>query len=234
LDWLRRIIIAPDINLAERIDRLTIMMSYEHSDPDADKSRPHPWEVAESDPTHRYYDFKANPELIRTHLEDFVGLSDWPAIQTFNSFLEWLNGPDSALESNDCAFKPPGKNNIPEINKSLKCSGRVMILYRTLHWNTNKAGVEWLKGAIHHYLRQIDLDFRGEEGEIGTTIMKAEYITLPVPPTDQAGFQLMLLFQAWGDSEEETMSNLERLFKNLQMALQDVSSEILEEMRGGE
>jgi hypothetical protein len=208
------------------------MFSYERSDPNADNPRSHPWGVAESDPTYRYYDFKANPELIRTNLEDFVGLSDWPAVQTFFSLLEWLNGPDSILESNDCAFRLPGENTNPGINKSLKCSGRVIIFYRPLHLNTSKAGVESLKDAIHHYLKQIDPDFLW--GAIGTTIMKAEYVTLPVPPRDQAGFQVMLLFEAWGDSEEETMLNLERLFKNLQTALQDVSSEILEEMQGGE
>ena len=230
LDWLRRIIAAPDIYLAERIDPFTTMFSYECSDPYEGKARAHPYDG--------YYDLKANPELIRTHLEDFVGLSDWPAIQTFFSLLKWLNGPDSMLESNDCAFKPPGENNIPQVNKSLKCSGRVMILYRTLDWNMNKADIELLKDGIHYYLRQIDPDFLGGEGDIGITVMNTEYITLPVPPRDQAGFQLMLIFQAWGDSEEETMSNLERLFKNLQTALQkvssDISSDILEAMQSGQ
>jgi hypothetical protein len=132
------------------------------------------------------------------------------------------------LESNDCAFKPPGENKSPRFNKALECSGRVMIFYRPLHLNTNKAGIEWLKDAIHHYLKQTDLSFRW--GVIGTTIMKAEYVTLPVPPKDQAGFHIMLSFWAWGDSEEETMSNLERLFKNLWEALQGVSSEVMEGM----
>jgi hypothetical protein len=150
-----------------------------------------------------------------------VSLSDWSAIQTFYSLLEWLNGPDSILESSDCAFRPPGENKNPHVNKSLQCAGRVIIFYRPLHLNTNKAGVEWLKDAIHHYLKQIDPDFRW--GAIGTTIMKSEYVTLPVPPKDQAGFQVMLFF--------ETMSNLEHLFKTLQEALQDVSSEIIEAMQ---
>jgi hypothetical protein len=208
------------------------MFSYEYTDPDADKPRTHPWTVAESDPTRRYYDFKANPELIRTHLEDFVGLCHWPAVQAFYSLLEWLNGPDSTLESSDCAFRPPGEHADPRLDKSLLCAGRVIIFYRDLQLNTNKAYVESLKEAIHHYLNQIDPDFRW--GALGTTIMKTDYVTLPVPLRDQAGFQVMLYFDAWGDSEEETMSNLERLFKNLQAALQGVSSEIREAMPGGE
>jgi hypothetical protein len=104
-----------------------------------------------------------------------------------------------------------------------------MILYRPLHLNTNKANADWLKDAIHHYLKQIDPGFGS--GVIGTTVMKAQYWTLPVPLKDQGGFQIALHFWAWGDSEEEGMSNLERLFKNLQTALQEVSSEILEETR---
>jgi hypothetical protein len=101
-------------------------------------------------------------------------------------------------------------------------------LIAPLHLNTNKENVECLKSAIHHYLKRIDPGFRG--GAIGTTIMNVEYVTLPVPPKEQIGFQIMLSFWAWGDSEEETMSNLERLFNNLWEALREVSSEILEAM----
>jgi len=230
LDWLRRIIIAPDIHLAERSDRLTIMHSGKITDPEADKSRSHPWTVATSNPTHRYYDLKADPGKIRTSLEDFVELSDWPAIQQFYSLLEWLNGSDSILESSDCKFESPRKNKSLQFNRSLECGGRLMILYRPLHLNTDKANLEDLEDAIHDHLKQIDPGF--EWGAVGTTIMRATYVILPVPPKDQAGFQLKLHFWAWGDSEEETMSNLERLFKNLQTALQEVSSEIIETNAG--
>src|SRR4030095_14964689 len=140
--------------------RSNIMQSYKHSDPDADKSRTHPWTVAESDATQRYYDFKSDPALIRIQLEDFLGVSDWCDIQTFYSLLEWLNGPNSTLESNDCAFKPPRDNKNPRFKKSLECTGRIIILYRLLHLNTHKASIEWLEDATHHYLGQIDPGFR--------------------------------------------------------------------------
>lgn len=50
---------------------------------------------------------------------------------------------------------------------------------------------------------------------IGTTIPSVRYVGLPVSADGQLGYQLMISFWAWGDSEREVMSNLERVLRNL-------------------
>ncbi len=88
----------------EHATRGTMMQVYEHNDPDSLRPRTHPWTDGESDPAHKYYDFRARPELIRSSIEDLQEWEAYPATETFYRLLEWLNGPESALESNDCAF----------------------------------------------------------------------------------------------------------------------------------
>src|ERR1051326_9278811 len=101
-----------------------------------------------------------------------------------------------------------------------------MILYRHLPTNLPHSMMEWLEGATHHYLRPLDPSF--EWGVVGTTIMPVNYTTLPIPELDQRGFQLMLTFWGWGDSEAEVMENLGRTFTNVQAALVNVSREIIQ------
>ena len=50
------------------------MKVYEHTDPDSLRPRSHPWTDGQSNASHRYYDFSAQPELIRSSLED---LQEW-------------------------------------------------------------------------------------------------------------------------------------------------------------
>jgi hypothetical protein len=80
------------------------MKVYQHNDPDSFILRSHPWIDGESDPAHRYYDFRTSPERIRSSLEDMQEWSAYPATETFYRLLEWLNGSESVFESNDCAF----------------------------------------------------------------------------------------------------------------------------------
>src|SRR5512140_780274 len=96
------------------------MKTYDHAGPDPDTVRAHPWTVATLDPSARYMDLKANPALIRLSLEDFLPFSRWPAIDTFYSLLEWLNGPESTLESNDCAFEGPCANPTHGVPKAIE------------------------------------------------------------------------------------------------------------------
>jgi hypothetical protein len=199
------------------------MKIYEHDDPNSTEPRSHPWNVAELDPTQKYYNFRENPELIRTSLEDFGPWDGYTATEVFYRLLEWLNGPDSALESNDCAFRAPTTNINPQSTKRLECSGRLMILYRDLRVNTFPEFIRWLARASRHYLEGVDPNFKF--GVVGTTIMQANFITLP-PPETQSGQELQLSFWAWGDSEIEAMTNLERIFQNMDIALRGVSDEI--------
>jgi hypothetical protein len=64
------------------------MTVYEHNDLDSLSPRPHPWIDGESDPTRKYYDFRAKPELIRSSLEDMQEWSAYSATETFYRLLE--------------------------------------------------------------------------------------------------------------------------------------------------
>jgi hypothetical protein len=200
------------------------MKVYEHNDPDSLSPRSHPWIDGKSDPTHRYYDFRAKPELIRSSLEDLQEWNSYPATETFYQLLEWLNGSGSVLESNDCAFSGPTTNTSTQSSKRLQCSGRLMILYRDLALNASPEQIHWLTNAAAHALRRTDPAF--EWGAIGATIMPVRFTTLPGPPELQAGQQLMLSFWAWGDDELELMTNLDRTFRNVMVVLRGLSDEI--------
>ena len=128
----------------------------EHNDPDSLIPRSHCWIDSESDPTHRYYDFRTSPELIRSAIEDMQEWSAYPAAETFYRLLEWLNGSESVLESNDCAFSGTIANTSTQFSKRLRCSGRLMILNRDLALNTSPEQIHWLTNAAAHALRRTD------------------------------------------------------------------------------
>ncbi len=193
------------------------MKTCEHDGEPFATARSHPWTDAQADSACRYYDLKAAPELIRTALEDFVPWNRYPAISSFFELLDSVNGPASVLESNDCAFSGPHASEAPHLGKSLQCEGRVMLLHRELALNLSRPRLEALKNGLHLHLAPLDPDF--EFGMIGTTIPATRYIELPVAHDQQLGYQLMLSFWAWGDSEAEVMDNLERVVTNLAEAV---------------
>jgi len=188
--------------------------------------RSHPWNHAASNPTHRCYDFKSHPELIRTKLEDFLPLNKWSAIDHFYELLEWLNGSDSVLESNDCGTRGICPNTDSKYTKKLWCPARLMILYRYLPDNLLKETFTWLTKVFSYHLAILDTSF--EYGIVRTTIVPTNYVTLPLPEQEQAGFQLELNFFCWGDDDVETMENLGRSFVNVHRALREVSRKITE------
>lgn len=95
------------------------MKAYKHNcGADARLVRSHPWSVAENNPNQRYYDFKAEPSLVQSVLEDFVPWSDYPATQSFYDLVAWINSPHLRLESNDCAFKGVHKNSNPKFKEA--------------------------------------------------------------------------------------------------------------------
>jgi hypothetical protein len=67
-----------------------------------------------------------------------------------------LNAPACVIESNDCAFAGPCSNEHTEIDKSLQCSGRVMVLFRQLARSTARGESESLKDQLHLQLLGID------------------------------------------------------------------------------
>ncbi len=189
--------------------------------------RSHPWSDTPGAGGSRYFDLTAAPEHIRTSLEDFKPWAHYPAIETFYKLLERLNHASSALESNDCAFEGPHKNENPAVRKALQCSGRVMVLFRSLARNTEENGMAWLKNELHGALSPLDPNF--QSGMVGTTIVPVRYLPLSGGNGEQLGTQLMISFWAWGNSEAENMQNLGRLLRNLTQALRKVTALCSEE-----
>ncbi len=200
------------------------MRVYEHSDADSLRPRSHPWIDAESNPAFRYYDFKTQPDLIRSSLEDLQQWTAYPAIETFYRLLEWLNGSASIFESNDSAFNGAAATAGTPSSKPLQCSGRLMILYRDLAVNTSREQMHRLTNATAQALSEADPLF--ESGAVAATIVTTQFTALPGPLERQHGQQLMLSFWAWGETEAETMCHLDRIFHNLTGALQRVTEEI--------
>jgi hypothetical protein len=197
------------------------MKSYAYAGPAFTEPRSHPWTDTAGSPEARYYDLTTTPSLIRSSLEDFVPWSRYPAIDAFYSLLEWLNRPESVLESNDCAFTGPEPHQHPEGAHTLQCQGRVMLLFRALEHNRD-GHIGWLENGLHQSLAPLDPMFDG--GAIGTTVVPVRYRALPAG--DQLGDELMISFWAWGSSQGECLQNLARLMKSLSSALRQASASL--------
>ena len=168
-----------------------------------------------------YYDFKKNPDLIPNVLEDFVGWNNQPAIQQFYSILRWLNGPESLLESNDCAFMGPHEETDPKRPKKIVVSGRLMIFYRDISLNFSRDNVEMMRTAVQHFLGQLAPELDLEQASVGVSTCSVVYSHF-----NRGGCRLMISFWAWGNDDQEAFDNLYRLFKALSECLTIVSGEI--------
>lgn len=191
------------------------MKVYRRVDRVLETPRGHPWDTAIDNADERYYDFKEYPDLIPEVLEDFKPWARYPAIATFYKLLRWINGPESIVESNDCAFRGPRANPSRAIPKARECTGRLMILIRRLEMNVFLQAVADLEEGVLVELQGLDTDFGW--GAIGTTLARVHYHSLPSAPS---GFQLCISFWAWGDTDGDAMSSLDRTFGNLDRALQ--------------
>lgn len=200
-------------------------------------ARLHPYTPGAAD-QHGYEDFKTNPAAIRIILEDFKPLDHQPAIQTFYAFLEWINGPDSHLETNDCVIRPPLPHKDPNSSRALNIRGRVVILFRDLRVNASENHTDWLCGKLMQEMRAIDLEFTKDQGVLGFTLNPAIQIALSkgtwlsekdfhAPPADP-GFarHLTVSFWAYGDDEAEAFTNVDRLFKDLWQGCRLISDDI--------
>ncbi|MDP2313433.1 MAG: hypothetical protein Q8P41_11040 [Pseudomonadota bacterium] len=181
-------------------------------------ARSHPYTHAVSNEAFRYLDLRATPGLIRTSLEDFVPWSGYDAVEQFYLLLEGLNGPDSTLETNDCAFSAPEDDPEAPLERQFMCSGRVMVLFRHLPRNTSASDWGTFTNALHVALSRTDPHF--ELGVIGTALVPVQFSDLP--PAAREGHQLMVSFWAWGRTERVCMENLARLMTNLAGALREV------------
>jgi len=183
--------------------------------------RSHPWRTAAYNQACRYYDFKLEPELIPNVLEDFMPWANYQAVQDFYAYLAWLSGPNSELESNDCAFGGVTPNKSPNITPSkFQASGRLIILFRSLLANCEEQSTEWLFRCFWFYLERIETDF--QLGVIGLAKAATEFLDL----NRRKGMSLVFNFWSWGDTEIEVMSNLQRVVAALKRASVEVCTDI--------
>jgi hypothetical protein len=187
--------------------------------------RHHPWTIVTSDPTLQYRDFKTRPDLIRTVLEDFVPWAHYPAVIRFYEMLEWLNGPDSVFESNDCGLRPPREDaETPPVIRGvfekdpLMIHGRLAFIFRDLAWNAARPTTEGLKTTIQDALAKNVPMFPAAIG-IGEW---PHYFTA----INREGMAITLKFWAWGTDEAETMQNLYLAFGAIDGCLKWVSASI--------
>jgi hypothetical protein len=185
-----------------------------------------------------YIDFKLYPERIQETLEDFRNYASTQAVQTFYSFLRWANGPDSHLETCDCAFRPPSPHN--DTNSSLKLSayGRLYLMFRNAQFNCSTPQTDWLCGNLSAVLRDTDAAMPGSEGVVAFTLNPTIHIALSkgywlengqffCPSVDPGrGRHLQLTFWGYGNDESQAFGNLERVFKNIWASCKSVSNEI--------
>lgn len=182
-------------------------------------------------------DFKRYPERIPEVLEDFVALGHETAIQTFYRFLVWLNGPDSLLESCDCALRGPEPHDFKYSKRLLSVHGRLMLMHRDLAKNCDER-FDLLYNSIGRELSSMDREFTRSQGIVifaGSPALYKDLIPAPHfkngklvsrPGDPGRGYQLMLKFKAFGDDAGEAFNNLERVFKNIEIACRRTSEKL--------
>jgi hypothetical protein len=185
--------------------------------------RAHPWSSAVLDDSQVYVDFKANPKLIRTSLEDFNPFKGEPFVERFFSLLEWLNGPSSLLESNDSAFRGLVENTTDkQFPYSRKCQGRLMILYRDIAENCQPKSIEWLMKSMGASVEAINPSFRA--GAIGLSRVGAVYKVLgDRSGTGAKGEQVMLSFFAYGKNDRRSFESMEKVLECAHLALEKIN-----------
>jgi hypothetical protein len=191
-----------------------------YDEKDLEGMRMHPWSTSEGDPRCRYYDFRTRPELIPTVLEDFLPWAHYAAVKDFYDYLAWLNGNDSELESNDCAFGGIRRNGSLHMNsKKSQADGRLMVFFRSLRMNCNKQNESYLKECFRFYLeRSQPINFAA----IGLSRLPTKFKAV-----NMIGSCLVFSFFAWGDTELETMATLQQLFS----CLKDTSVRVCQDFR---
>jgi hypothetical protein len=202
------------------------LIAYHERNGEEAEPRAHPWSTAVNDSAHRYIDFKLEPQLIRTALEDWVPYRAAPFAESFFQLLEWLNGPQSRLESNDCAFRGSHANTTDhQFQYKERCDGRLMILYRNTYLNTFADAVDWLFNETLGSLSGVDEEFHS--GAVGFSFLRTGYLALgDGKRRAAAGFQVGLSFFAYGNDQSSCHEAMNRLILNVRQALETINARI--------
>lgn len=201
------------------------MIVYHAREFEGGEPRAHPWSRSVSDESHVYVDFKERPDLIAETLEDFRPFKNQEFTQKFFELLEWLNGPKSRFESNDCAFVGACENGDSRFPYAMSCSGRLMIMFRDIEENCQPKSIGWLMDTLKSVISGVNPNFRA--GAIGLSRTKAIYKALGNSPTSGAmGEQLMLSFFAYGKDEQRCYQSMQRLIECVHGSIKRVSRKV--------
>jgi len=167
-----------------------------------------------------YVDFKAHPEMIPTSCEDFIPYERFAAVRVLYRLLEWINGPTSSLESNDCAFWPAHENRTPVFaGKAMECSGRLMVFCRDLRLNLVHGRIERLREQMFSRLLAIDPTFEWGVVELHLCPQAFRELDLQEAP------ELVIEWWTFGDDEEEVMRTCARALLNIETTLHGLSKD---------
>lgn len=187
--------------------------------------RSHPWTTMVSDANNAYIDFKQQPKLIRSTLEDLIPFKKWHFVEEFYSLIEWINSPISTLESNDCVFNAVEKNTDQQYPYAKKCSARLMILFRDIPENCQEKSIDWLINKILTLVSTMKPNFKG--GAIALSYSPTCYLALgDQPDTGGMGFQVTLTFLAYGKNENKCYENMKVVLEVAKSSLHSVNKSI--------
>ncbi|UNH28200.1 hypothetical protein MNY64_05165 [Moellerella wisconsensis] len=173
----------------------------------------------------QYYDFKKNPELIETKIEDFAPYSEQPAVQVFYDIIRWINSEDSVLESTDCLLSgdPALANEAGLFSCSHIQTGRFEFFIRNYKINTMKDSVIWVFDQLSLYLQLEGAEFK--KGMFRIQPLITDYI---INAEEQlTGHRFCIQFYAYGNGLNDTWSSLACTFNNLFKALKRLNSDMI-------
>lgn len=162
--------------------------------------RPHPYARVHHDSRGQYYDFKAEPDLIESVLEDFAPHGAYEGVQQFYALLRHINRPDSPFETTDSGLSQSvyRSRNSPFPDKAGWVGGRLMLMWRRLDRNSQPAVVRGLLKRLRTKLKHA-----------GRAYTHIGFVVGPFPTvfsaTGRKGFQIDIEFAMWGDSFEEAI-----------------------------
>jgi len=187
--------------------------------------RSHPWTSMVSDDANVYVDFKKQPQLIRSALEDFIPFKKYEFVEQFYALIEWLNSPRSLLESNDCAFNAAEDNPDRQYPYAKKCSARLMILFRDISENCQAKSIDWLMQNILLHVSTTKPGFKA--GAICLSQSPTCYLVLGnQPDTGGIGHQVTLTFFAYGKNDRRCYENMKDVISIAQSSLLRVNKGI--------
>lgn len=176
--------------------------------------RTHPYGGVDS--KSRYYDFKAQQELIENSLEDFVPHRARAGVQRFFGLIRHVNRPNGQLETTDCGLTQSlyQSRSSPFPDKCGWVGGRLMLMWRNLDRNCQPAAVNRLVARLKAALRRA-----------GRPCTHIGFVVGPFPTvfcsTGQRGHQVDIEFAMWGDSFEESLCRFSDVVAVIEKAVEE-------------